>query len=189
MKFEEFSKLDEKELSEIEDLDLSYGEIGDYGMKKLSEVAAHLTNVTTLNLTYNSISYIGMRAFVVAAPHLTKVTNLDLSSNYIGDAGMDLLIKAIPYLVNLTNLGLCYTNISEYALNNFAKAASQLTNLTHVNAICNHPMNFNNIDYKCLGFYLPVTCKVHVRYDTYICSKTLCDIRRKRTFLQGCVDF
>ncbi|MCA7010610.1 leucine-rich repeat domain-containing protein [Wolbachia endosymbiont of Tribolium confusum] len=69
-------------LANLTQLDLSFNEIGDEGVKAL----ANLKNLTQLNLDYNKIGDEGAKALA----NLKNLTQLNLDYNKIGDEGDDM---------------------------------------------------------------------------------------------------
>lgn len=104
---------------------ISDNNIGDDGIKYLTECACTMRHLTNLDLSRNNITGDGMKVLLTAfekatRPLLQSLEELDLTGNPISDDGFRCVVKLCQY-VRLKVLKLNYCRITENAMNESTK--------------------------------------------------------------------
>lgn len=105
---------------------ISDNNIGDTGIKYLTECICTMRHLTHLDISSNDITSEGIKTLVnvfttSSRPVCQSLEELDLSSNPIGDNGFRNVVK-LCQCVKLKVLKLNYCNITEYAINDSIKS-------------------------------------------------------------------
>ena len=147
--------------------------IGDKGVKKLSQLLQDSIYLETLSLITNNISDYGAStiADLKALPHLR---HLSLDSNHIGDKGVEKLSQLLHDLINLKALSLERNGITDNGVSTIANLMKALPLLQHVYLSHNHiggrgaALLWNQSIHKCCNLWLNWNIIYNDRTDAFI---------------------
>ena len=99
---------------------LQQNNIGDEGIKELTEALKTNTTLTTLNLQQKNIGDEDIKALAEALKTNTTLTTLNLQQNNIGDEGIEALAEALKTNKTLKTLNLQQNNIGDEGVKKLA---------------------------------------------------------------------
>jgi len=114
----------------LTELDLSYKNIGDDGVKSISDALRKNTSLITLYLTKNDIGDDGVKSLSNTLHENTTLTELILDYNKIGDDGVKSLSAALRASTSLTALNLVKNMIRDEGAKSLSDALRTNTSLT-----------------------------------------------------------
>ncbi|KAI8485283.1 Nlrc4p [Branchiostoma belcheri] len=130
-----------RHLAGLRELDMTENEIGDTGLKSLTDVLHVVTALQVLGLRRTRISSAGMRTLVPALCKLTRMMELDISNNIeIGDPGLEFLVDILPYLTGMKVLKIWDIGVTDRGIFALVEALPHLPELQVLD------VRYNNIE-------------------------------------------
>ena len=122
----------------LKTLNLSHNSITNDGAIALANALHHNNTLQTLNLSHNSITNDGAIALANALHHNCTLHTLDLSYNIITNDGAKALANALINNCTLQTLNLFNTSIADEGATVLAEALKHNSSLKELNLGCNH---------------------------------------------------
>lgn len=127
----------------LKSLDLSYNDIGDYGMERLGRRIAKFKVLHTLNLSNNKISHIGAMALAGGLKSCESLELLDLESNELRDDGVRSVCVALQHCRSLRFLNFAYNAVSDDGVEPISEVLGRCS--------CIHTLHVGGNDFSAVG--------------------------------------
>ncbi|XP_048372096.1 protein NLRC5-like [Sphaerodactylus townsendi] len=126
----------------MEEINLSYNEIEDAGIKEIATAVLEMKILKQIDLSHNGISPVGGQCFVEALARSYQLEELRLSENNIGPETVAKLAAILPSMHSLKLLHLSSCNIDSDGVSHLAKALSECPQIQNLS------LSENCIEYK-----------------------------------------